>query len=55
MLKLKPTTEQRVADKVRADTSKMYAVDRAPIPSRRIVVASPEGLEELRKQLNRTP
>jgi len=44
-----------VADKMRGDSSKMYAVDRAPIPSRRIVVASPEGLEELRKQLNRTP
>jgi hypothetical protein len=41
------------SDGKRADVSKMYAVDSAPIPSRRIVVSSPEGLEELRKQLNR--
>jgi hypothetical protein len=44
-----------VSEKMRPDTAKMYATDSAPIPSRRIVVASPEGLEELRKQLNRVP
>jgi len=44
-----------IANGMHSDASKMYAVDHAPIPSRRIVVASPEGLEELRKQLNRIP
>jgi hypothetical protein len=44
-----------MADKINTDASKLYSVDRAPIPSRRIVVATPEGLEELRKQLNRVP
>ncbi len=44
-----------VAEKMRAETAKMYATDSAPIPSRRIQVNSPEGLEELYKQLNRKP
>jgi len=44
-----------VADKMRPDTAKMYATDSAPIPGRRIQVGSPEGLEELHKQLNRRP
>jgi hypothetical protein len=42
-----------VQNKTGVDTPKMYATDSAPIPSRRIQVRSPEGLEELRKQLNR--
>jgi len=38
-----------------AASSAMRAVDRAPTTARRIQVSSPEGLEELKKQLNRTP
>lgn len=44
-----------VAEKMRPEPSNTYAVDAAPIPERRIRVNSPEGLEELRRQLNRTP
>jgi hypothetical protein len=44
-----------VSDRVYADAARVQAVNAAPISSRRIHVGSPEGLEELRKQLNRTP
>lgn len=40
---------------VRSDMARPYPVEPAPIPNRRIQVRSPEGLEELYKQLNRQP
>ena len=40
---------------VRPESSQVNAANPAPINQRRIVVRTPEGLEELKKQLNRLP
>ena len=42
-------------DQVRSESYNRSPVNPAPVTKRRIVVSSPEGLEELKNQLNRIP
>lgn len=44
-----------LSDAVRPESHDRRTMEEAPVTKRRIVVNSPEGLEELKKQLNRSP